>query len=94
MKIVTFSVREIQARIGDALRAVRGGGQVVVTSHGTPVAMLVRPRARRRRLSRVERKLEQMAALGRVTIGKGGPLPRRKLPPLDGLTDQLLADRR
>ena len=94
MKTVTFGVREFQAHLGDALRFVGEGARVVVTSRGKPVAVLSKPGAGLPRLSALERKIARMAAEGRRVAGGGGRIRAYTVPAVDGITDQLLRDRR
>lgn len=96
MATVVYGVRELQAKIGAALRAVAGGARVVITSRGKPVAALVKADTRLPGEDRVERKLRRMAAEGRIRLGKArtGPLPSRTFPGLGGVVAQLLRDRR
>ncbi len=94
MTDITFSVRELQAHLGDALRAVDRGDHVIVTSRGRPVAEISRPK-RVRRASKedpIDRKLRQMAAQGKLILAtKPGPI---KVPCLiPGLAEQWRKDR-
>ena len=91
---VTYGVRELQANLGDALRAVENGTRVIVTRRGRPIAVMSQVDAPIPDESPVRRKLRRMAAEGKVRLGKPGPI--RLGPPLPGtgLTAQVLADRR
>ncbi|PIV88263.1 MAG: type II toxin-antitoxin system prevent-host-death family antitoxin [Hydrogenophilales bacterium CG17_big_fil_post_rev_8_21_14_2_50_63_12] len=69
------SVRELKTHLSEYLRHVAAGEEVVVTSHGKPVARLtaVLPRA----LTEAEREAEAIAkleALPWVRPGRGGKL--------------------
>ena len=95
MKQVTYGIRELQANLGDAIRAAQRGDQVLVTSRGKIVATLHGAHGKLPRESAVRRKLRRLAAEGKVRLGKPGPIPPYTLPPgITGLTEQLLADRR
>lgn len=94
MKTITYGVRDFQAHLGDALRFVSSGACVVVTSHGTPVALVSKPAGRLPKTSALERKLERMAAEGRLVQGRGGRIRPFKAPAIGGLSEQLLKDRR
>jgi len=95
MKEISYGVRELQAHLGDALRATQRGDRVSITSHRKVVAYLVRADGKIPKESAVERKLRRLAAEGKIRLGKPGPIPPYTLPPgITGLTDQLLADRR
>lgn len=95
MSYVTYTVRELQAHIGDVLRAVERGNRVIVTSRGRPIAELCRPRTRKAlKENPIDRKLRQMAAKGSVILGTGGPI--RDLPTmrLGGAMRSFLEERR
>src|SRR6185295_18321728 len=62
MKEISFGVRELQAHLGQALRAVQRGDRVVITSHGRPVAVMGKAEPRLKGKTPVERKLLRMAA--------------------------------
>lgn len=94
MKTITYGVREFHAHLGDALRFVKRGDRVVVTSHGRPVAVVSRPESRIPRLSALERKIERFAAEGLLRPGGGRRIAPYTVPAIGGLTDQLLRDRR
>lgn len=95
MKTITFGVREFQSHLGEALRTVREGGEVIVTSRGKTVAVLTQAGRRRAGGSREERALARLADQGRLIPAKRcGPIGHYSLPPLSGATEQLLADRR
>jgi len=75
------SVRELKAHLSEYLRHVAAGEDVVVTSHGKPVARLtaVLPRA----LSEAEREAEAIAklqALPWIRPGGGGKLKGSSQP--------------
>lgn len=94
MKEISYGVRELQARLGDALRAVRRGDRVVITSHGKPVARIEAADLDEPETSPIRRKLARLAAEGRVRLGRPGLIPPFTPLPLDGLADQVLRDRR
>ncbi len=94
MKEVSYGVREFQAHLGQALRAVQRGDRVVITSHGRPIAVLGKPGATRKRASATERKLLRLAADGKIALGNGRGIPPFKAPNLPGLVRDFLADRR
>jgi prevent-host-death family protein len=64
--------RELKTRLGTYLRLVRRGATLVVTERGEPVAEL-RPIPAAE--SDVEKRLEELAALGILSREKSGPLP-------------------
>jgi prevent-host-death family protein len=94
MKDVSYGVRELQAHLGQALRAVQRGDRVIITSHGRPVAVMGKAEPRLKGKSPVERKLLRMAAEGRIILGGGRPIKPFKAPNLPGLVRDFLADRR
>ena len=94
MTDISYGVRELQAHLGQALRAVERGDRVVITSHGRPVAMINKVDSSIKRLSALERKLLRLAAEGKLILGKRGPIPDYTAPRISGLAKQLLADRR
>ena len=94
MKDIGYGVRELQAHLGRALRAVERGDRVVITSHGRPIATLSRPVEPSEDLSPIERKLRRLAAEGKLVLGKRGFIPDYKVPRISGLTRQIQADRR
>jgi len=94
MKQVTYGVRELQSHLGDALRAVRRGERVLITSHRRVVAVLLREDDELPGEDPVERKLRRMAAEGKIRLGKRGRIPPFKAFALGGVSDQVLADRR
>src|SRR5688572_2787246 len=69
MKAVPYGVRELQARIGRALRIVERGGTILVTSRGRPVAMVVPPETRMPGESEEDWILRRLAAEGRLIPG-------------------------
>ena len=94
MKTISFGVRELQSHIGDALRAVKTGDRVVITSRGTPVAVLSKAGEKIPQQSRYERKRLQLAAEGKLILGRGGAIRPFRAPDLGGLSEQVLRDRR
>jgi prevent-host-death family protein len=95
MKDISYGVRELQANLGDALRAAERGDRVIITSRGRPVAILAAVDARLKGESAGERKLRRLAAQGRIRLGARGAIPDYKAPSLaGGLSAQLEADRR
>jgi prevent-host-death family protein len=96
MKAISYGVRELQAHLGQALRAVQQGDRVIITSHGRPIAVMGKVESRPTRKSSVEEKLLRMAAEGRLLLGRkrGQKITPFKAPLLSGLTQQVLMDRR
>jgi antitoxin (DNA-binding transcriptional repressor) of toxin-antitoxin stability system len=95
MKDVYFGVREFQAQIGRALRAVRDGKRVIITSHDREVAVVTRPPRTKPKKSALDRKLDQLAAEGYLRRGNGKPIKESDLPTyhLTGVIEQLRRDR-
>jgi prevent-host-death family protein len=93
MKSVPYGVRELQAKIGAALRVVERGGSILVTSRGKPVAMLVSPGRKLAGESEEDWKLRRLAAEGRILPGNGRRIRKFKGFPIGGLSDLVLADR-
>ena len=89
----TVGSRELKTRLGTYLREVRSGDVITVTERGRPVAEL-RP-IERAPVEDEEAFWERLAALGRVTRAKGGPLPDHEPIAYDGpsLSDAVLEDR-
>jgi len=94
MKDLSYGVRELQANIGKVLRAVRSGERVTITSHGRPVARIVKAENDRRAIKPLERKLRRLAAEGKIMLGDPTPIAPFTPPRVKGLSKQLLADRR
>jgi antitoxin (DNA-binding transcriptional repressor) of toxin-antitoxin stability system len=94
MKHVSYGVRELQAHLGDALRAVERGDQVVITSRGRAVAVLARTDKEVPGESDLERKLKRLALEGKIRLGKRGAIPPYAVPRISGLAKQLEKDRR
>ena len=94
MKDISYGVRELQANLGRALRAVREGNRIVITSHGRPIAMIARADPSARNLPPLERKLRRLASEGKLVLGADGPIPDYTAPRVSGLSRQVLADRR
>jgi prevent-host-death family protein len=94
MKLLSYGVREFQARLGEALRAAGRGDRVVITSRGRAVAVLARPDADEPGDSPEDRRRKRLAAEGKLRLGKRGPAPPYRLPRVRGLARQLEADRR
>jgi len=95
MKDISYGVRELQAKIGEALRAAERGDRVVITSHGRPVAILAAADTPEKGAPASERKLRRLAAQGRLQWGDRAPIAAYQAPALRrGLSAQLEADRR
>jgi prevent-host-death family protein len=94
MKEISYGVRELQAHLGEALRAAQRGDRVVITSHGRPIAVLGKAEPSRKAVSPTDRKLLRMAAEGKIILGNGRRIGPFKAPDLSGLARQALADRR
>ena len=94
MKDVTYGVREFQANLGEALRAVQRGDRVLITSRGRAVAILAHTDATLPGESALDRKVRRLAAEGKLVRGKPGSVPPFKAPRISGLTRQVLSDRR
>jgi antitoxin (DNA-binding transcriptional repressor) of toxin-antitoxin stability system len=95
MKELTYSVREFQARLGEALRAARRGDRVRIIAGGAPPLLLVAEgSAPPRRETADERVLKRRAARGKIRLARPGCL--RPFRPFDlaGVSDQVRADRR
>ena len=94
METVTYGVRELQAKLGEVLRAVESGKRVYVASRKKIVAMITRPDVDQIEESTLERKLRRLAALGKVRLGKNTRIRPYRVLPVEGLVRQVLADRR
>jgi len=95
MKELTFGVKELQAHLGTALRAVREGKRVVICSRNEPVAEIVTVRKPVKKMSALDRRLERLVQQGKLNPPrKPGPIPPFKGIPMPGLLKQFLADRR
>ena len=84
MKTVSYGVRDFQSHLGQAFAEVQVGYRVMVTSRGRPVAMLVRADADIPGASAFEVRLQRLAARGKLRLGGGGALPRRRVPARGG----------
>ncbi len=95
MKDIYFGVREFQAQIGRALRAVRDGKRVIITSHDREVAVVTRPSRTNPKKSALDRKLDQLAAEGYLRRGNGKPIRESDIPTfrLDGVIEELRRQR-
>ena len=90
----TTSVVELKARLSELLRLVKGGGELLVTERGVPIARLVP-------LDEAERKSTRRVRLARAGLLKPGRgrLPKLlQTPPVGepvggGVLDALLAER-
>ena len=95
MKELYFGVREFQAHIGRALRAVRDGKRVVITSRDKEVAVLVKPDRVKPKKSALDRKLDQLAAEGYLRRGNGKRIRECDIPTfhLTGVIEELRRQR-
>lgn len=95
MKDLYFGVREFQAHIGRALRAVREGHRVVITSRNREVAAVVKPERSQPARTALDRKLDRLAAEGYLRRSNGKRIKRSDIPifELDGVPEQLRRDR-
>ncbi|HXO20638.1 MAG TPA: type II toxin-antitoxin system prevent-host-death family antitoxin [Thermoanaerobaculia bacterium] len=88
----TIGARELKMRLGTYLRQVQEGTTIVVTERGRPVAEL-RPVPLGK--TEEEARLDELAALGALQRGTGGPL--KPLTPIQvagrPLSETLLDDR-
>lgn len=94
MEQLTIGMRDLQANLAEAIRIASEGGHVLVTSRGKIVAVISGPHGKVPKETPVMRKLRRLAAEGKVRLGKPGKIPPFSLPPIPGLTEQLLQDRR
>ncbi len=79
--MTTMTVSEARSALPQVLDRVAAGEEVVITRHGQPVAVVVRPDALRGR--RADRALESAAQVhGLMAVGRSSPLPRDR-----GLTE-------
>ncbi|MCE9581018.1 MAG: type II toxin-antitoxin system prevent-host-death family antitoxin [Planctomycetes bacterium] len=95
MKDIYFGVREFQAQIGRALRAVRDGKRVIITSRDREVAVVTRATAKTPKKSALDRKLDKLAAEGFLHRGNGKRIREEDLPTfhLDGVIEELRRQR-
>lgn len=94
MREISYGVRDLQAHLGQALRAVERGDRIVITSRGKPVATIAKADAGMKALPALERKILRLAAEGKLVLGKRGRIPDYAAPRIAGLARQALADRR
>lgn len=97
MKDLVYGVKEFQAHVSAALRAVQEGRRVLVLSHDRLIAEVIKPRkqARKRKMSALDRKLERLYESGRLLRPtKSGPIPPFKGVPMPGILEEFLANRR
>lgn len=71
----TIGVRELKARLSEALREVQRGDVILVTDRGRVIAELRSPTVSARPSSAVERALADMAARGELRLGEPAPDP-------------------
>lgn len=83
----------MKARLSEYLRQVKGGGEVVITERGVPVARLVPLEAEERRATREERLIR--AGILRPAQGPRKPLgmPKRRAGEGAAVLEALLAER-
>jgi prevent-host-death family protein len=55
-----IGIRELKSKLSECVREVRGGGTIVVTEHGRPVARMIAD------ASSLEERLEILANAGRI----------------------------
>lgn len=86
------SVRELKNRLSEYLRKVSAGAEIVVTSHGKPVARLVAPRVRRRRAAAERDAVVWLRAQPWIRPGRGGKIQGsdRPTPVPAGTTGDLM----
>jgi prevent-host-death family protein len=94
MKDLRYSVREFQARLGEALRAARRGERVRIVSRGGPDVLLTVARGGADRMTAFERKLDRLVRQGRLLREVQGRIRPFKGFPGSGLVAQVLSDRR
>ena len=95
MKVLTYSVREFQAHLGEALRAARKGDRVRIVARGAPDVVLTQEgRPSSRKESAEERMLKRLAAQGKVRLARPGRIRPFRPFNLSGVSEQVLADRR
>jgi len=94
MKQLKYGMSELRANLAKAIRATRRGNRVLVTSRGKVVAMITRTNDKIADDSAISRKLRNMAAAGKILLGRGGRIKPFKAFDLSGVSDQILADRR
>lgn len=93
METICYGVREIQARIGEALGLVAAGKRVLVTKRGKAVALLCAPtEGPPETESAEETRLRRLAATGRLLLGSGRPGEAFPVVALRGLARQLEED--
>jgi len=95
MRDLIFGVKELQAHLSSALRAVQAGSRVIITSHDRPIAEISPPRKPTGKMSAEERGRQRMIQKGLLIPARTkGPIPAFKPLRIGGLLEQLLADRR
>jgi prevent-host-death family protein len=89
----TANVAQVKARLSEYLREVKGGGEVVITERGVPVARIAPLEADERRATREERLIR--AGILRPAPGPRKPLGMPKSRPEEGsaVLEALLAER-
>lgn len=92
----TASVAQLKAKLSEYLRQVKGGGELLITERGLPIARLAPLDVQQRRSTRTQR-------LARAGLLRRAPAKRRRttLTPPEGdagvgrdVLDALLTDRR
>jgi prevent-host-death family protein len=94
MKQRKYSMSELGANLAKVIRAAGRGYRILVTSRGEVVAMITGASDRIADDSAINRKLRNMAAQGKILLGRGGCIKPFKSLDLTGVSDQILADRR
>jgi len=88
----TMSITEARAVLPEILDRVQAGEEVVITRHGRPAAVVVRPDALRVR--RADRAMAEADRLGEV-LSEGRARPLSAKPAVDtARADELVADLR
>lgn len=90
---IIVGARDLKNRLGGYLRLARGGTRVIITERGRPVAEL---RALELADTELERRLQQLAAEGLVTLRSVESLPQPIRLPIAGdamLSQAIIQDR-
>jgi hypothetical protein len=101
MEVLIHEVREPRDRLREVLRAVESGKRVHVVSGKKIVAKITRPDVElsedwtddKRKATAVERKLRRLARQGKVRLNRRSRIRPYRVPRVEGLWREVVADR-
>jgi prevent-host-death family protein len=91
-KDIRYGVRELRGNLSQALREVKRGARVIITSRGRPVATITKVDASVGSLPASKRKLLRLPTESKLVLTKRDRIPDYTAPAIVGLSNQLLKD--